>query len=452
LAGLGNDALWYDEMFSGQMARLPIAQLLQATAGDVHPPLWYLIEWLSVRLAGNSAAGLRLPSVVLGTYLIYEVYALIKHLAGNGPARASALVISLLPAALNYAQEARMYSLLAVGVFACLRAVLSGKWVRAGLLAAVAMWTHNLAVLYMLPIGLIALWKSPRRALEMAMLAIIGYAPWGVVALNQLRAVGSSYWPMPPTPGGLVEALMYDTLYIRLPGLLVLPGIIGGVVLTAGTLFVLRGNLKRLIPILLLIVLPPLALYGVSVTWRSIWVQRTLLPSGILLASLWGIAFTKLGGRDKLAALALAGPLFGVTLGSYYFWHNPNDYDWRPSVQTIMERWQSCDVIYHINASSYMIMDEYAPGRNVLAPLTADLSQGLSDQTKDAMGMPRAPFGELAKHYCRAWLIDARTPNFDPRQYAVSDGIRAAYPVLATYPTIRGKLAELTIYLIDLRR
>jgi hypothetical protein len=68
------------------------------------------------------------------------------------------------------------------------------------------------------------------------------------------------------------------------------------------------------------------------------------------------------------------------------------------------------------------------------------------------MGMPRAPFGELAKHYCRAWLIDARTPNFDPRQYAVSDGIRAAYPVLATYPTIRGKLAELTIYLIDLRR
>ena len=36
--------LWYDENFTLILARLPFEGMIQATAGDVHPPLWYVLE------------------------------------------------------------------------------------------------------------------------------------------------------------------------------------------------------------------------------------------------------------------------------------------------------------------------------------------------------------------------------------------------------------------------
>src|SRR5690606_4950260 len=49
-AGIWIPQLWYDENFTLILARLPFDRMIAATAGDVHPPLWYLIEWMFIRL------------------------------------------------------------------------------------------------------------------------------------------------------------------------------------------------------------------------------------------------------------------------------------------------------------------------------------------------------------------------------------------------------------------
>jgi predicted membrane-bound mannosyltransferase len=77
LAGLGNDALWYDEVFTGRLANLDLLSLVRATRWDVHPPLWYLIEWLAVRLIGNEPTGLRLPAALFGTWSSFLMYSLV---------------------------------------------------------------------------------------------------------------------------------------------------------------------------------------------------------------------------------------------------------------------------------------------------------------------------------------------------------------------------------------
>src|SRR3989304_3246477 len=64
VAGLGASAIWYDESFSLAMARLPLLDLVRAAALDFNPPLWEMIAWVSTRLFGDSAIGLRLPSLV----------------------------------------------------------------------------------------------------------------------------------------------------------------------------------------------------------------------------------------------------------------------------------------------------------------------------------------------------------------------------------------------------
>ena len=40
---LGAESLWYDETVSVHLARKPIAEMLAHTAGDIHPPGYYLL-------------------------------------------------------------------------------------------------------------------------------------------------------------------------------------------------------------------------------------------------------------------------------------------------------------------------------------------------------------------------------------------------------------------------
>ena len=64
LFDLGAAQFWYDESFTALLSRLPFAQMIQATAGDTHPPLYYLITWSLASTVGSSEVVLRLPSVI----------------------------------------------------------------------------------------------------------------------------------------------------------------------------------------------------------------------------------------------------------------------------------------------------------------------------------------------------------------------------------------------------
>lgn len=59
-------SFWYDESFSGAMVQLNFDQLHHLIMSDVHPPLAYLMFWLSSRIMGDSMIALRLPSIAFG--------------------------------------------------------------------------------------------------------------------------------------------------------------------------------------------------------------------------------------------------------------------------------------------------------------------------------------------------------------------------------------------------
>src|SRR5512135_1638666 len=49
---LGADSLWYDETVSVYLAGSPVPELLRHTAGDIHPPGYYLLLRAWLLLAG----------------------------------------------------------------------------------------------------------------------------------------------------------------------------------------------------------------------------------------------------------------------------------------------------------------------------------------------------------------------------------------------------------------
>jgi len=111
LQKLSFQPLWGDEGWSFYFAMQSLPRLLALTAIDIHPPLYYILlkGWLWIVDPGPEAA--RLLSVFFGTALIPVVSLLGWRLFERRVGVAAAGIVALMPLAVYYAQEVRMYGL-----------------------------------------------------------------------------------------------------------------------------------------------------------------------------------------------------------------------------------------------------------------------------------------------------------------------------------------------------
>ncbi len=132
---LGADSLWYDETVSTLLAGSPLPELLRHTAGDIHPPLYYILlrGWLIAMgypTGHADAAGHGLEfaaaffSLFFGILLIALTCALARRIVGPRVALIVAALVAFSPYHVWYSQEVRMYTLgAALGVVAVLALV-----------------------------------------------------------------------------------------------------------------------------------------------------------------------------------------------------------------------------------------------------------------------------------------------------------------------------------------
>ncbi|MEZ4682017.1 MAG: glycosyltransferase family 39 protein [Caldilineaceae bacterium] len=113
---LGSASLWYDETVSVVLARKSVAAMVAHTAGDIHPPGYYvLLHWWQQLTAPSLQHGLEFlfawPSLWWGMVVVALVYALGRRLF-PGPTAVLALWLTALhPDQIWYSQEVRMYTL-----------------------------------------------------------------------------------------------------------------------------------------------------------------------------------------------------------------------------------------------------------------------------------------------------------------------------------------------------
>ena len=111
---LGEQSFWNDEGNSYVQAGRSLSDIAANAARDIHPPgyYWLLAAWRG--LAGESEFALRALSTLASVFSCAFVYALGKRLFGTAAGIAAALFTALNTFNIYYAQEARMYALLAL--------------------------------------------------------------------------------------------------------------------------------------------------------------------------------------------------------------------------------------------------------------------------------------------------------------------------------------------------
>lgn len=154
---------WYDEAFTGILIKQPWGEMNQMIFDDVHPPLYYWLvkPWASV--FDYTSFGIRAFSLLMGVITIWSVYWIGKKMFSERAGLLGALITTVSPFAIQYSQEARMYSLFGLlmiwATWFFYRALKHNEWrdwMLWGIFGGLSFYTHYLALFFFIIFFVIA--------------------------------------------------------------------------------------------------------------------------------------------------------------------------------------------------------------------------------------------------------------------------------------------------------
>lgn len=211
---------WLDEAFSINLAKMDLTGMINATAADVHPPLYYAILMLMYRLFfGDHGWVFHLTSII--PYAITMLFALsiIWKKFGKGSAFLMITFISVMRSAVVYNVEVRMYSWAALFVllvyYACYMIMADDRrsgYILFAVFALLAAYTHYYTII---PIAILTLSvfvflfvkkRSFLKFVTAISVSIILYLPWINTVIRQFQRATGSFLRENP---GLAKGLCY---------------------------------------------------------------------------------------------------------------------------------------------------------------------------------------------------------------------------------------------------
>jgi hypothetical protein len=207
LSWIAREPFFVDEAFSARFSSDSPARMLDLTARDTHPPLYYLGLSAWRRFAGDSVGGLRSFSVAWSLIGLAALALLARQLVGDRGGEFAVLAAAAVhPLDVQFAQTARMYSQFAA--LSTLAAWLLWRWMSStrtrekkktlgwaaayGAVAILLLHTHYLAPVFLVAQGIFALayfacrcrWADFGVYLGCAAAAAVAFLPWLVRVLH----------------------------------------------------------------------------------------------------------------------------------------------------------------------------------------------------------------------------------------------------------------------------
>jgi uncharacterized membrane protein len=367
-----------DEGSSLLLSQYSLAGIWEHAAHGVHPPLYFMLLHGWVNLFGDGIFSIRSLSALPGIVTVGLSVWLVDLLATRRAALLAGVLLALLPTAVHYSQQVRMYSWLGLWLIAATIALM--YWIKRPqhtrylviytLLMSAAFYTHYFTAFcvlcHWLYLGLIRVQPGYRlRHIQrsgwwLANMAIVAlYLPWLpnlfdlVQHMDQLQANVDVGWEAPVTLGSLPSMIwsfliqddgenLPTLIFIALP-LAVLA--LAGVALTRDR-SVFRGSALALI----YTVLPLLLVFAVSFI-APVFIERYLSAYALGVPMLVALAIDRLYADFKVVALAVLMLFVGIELVG-------------------LKNNATVDTDDQISVMVSYVNQHFAPGDRVVAPLS----------------------------------------------------------------------------------
>jgi uncharacterized membrane protein len=214
--------LWLDEALTVHTARLPLGDLFEQLRHDGHPPLYYLLLHVWMKVFGEGDEAVRSLSGVFGILTLPVLWVAAKRYGGRATAVAAVLLLATSPFAIRYSTETRMYSLVMLLVLLGWLALqlalerptllrLAAVAVVSGLLALTHYWSFYLLA----ATAILLLWrwrKGDPAGLRAVVAMLVGgvlFLPWLPSFLEQAAHTGTP-WGTPARPAAVFAISFTD--------------------------------------------------------------------------------------------------------------------------------------------------------------------------------------------------------------------------------------------------
>jgi len=416
LHGLTLQSFWRDEVDALRFAQGSAVTSLSQLGWNGPLYTWLLSLW--VDLVGISEFALRYSSVLPGVLLLPLMLWLGRRLADDRAGLVAAALAATSPYLVWYAQELKMYSLLALlgaaSTALLFRALDRGgirNWAGYVAVTAAMPYIHVLGIL-MVPaqaVGYLAAWPRTRPRLRAFALSIgvllLPYVPlaaWQAPLLAQGFQTGHLYYPLTDVltilaRGWTLGIVASATPWLMLPFALALAGLALAPRLDSPARF-----------LLVWLVLPVLLVHLISLR-SPIFTDRYLIASLPALILLLSLGVSRVMGRWRslgavLLAVLLSVHLYGVHLQSSYAIKT----DARGAADIVRQGWQPGDILVLQIPYLRHSMDYYlGSGYPMLdGPFT---NYGMTPEEASAY------LSAGTRGYRRAWLLLSEAEMWDRR-------------------------------------
>ena len=380
LINLDGRSFQYDDTFSFFLARRSLPEIVNGTAADTMPPLFYFLLhfW---QLLGDSSWWMRLLSVLLNLATLAMFYLLVRRWLGAWPAIWAALFASVSPLQIYHAQDVRMYALLVFGQMGYLwffsRLWLDRErttrtpmdWAGLVVFGIIAMYSHNLAIFALVVPNLFLLfhrdWKGQASLIAAQALIGFGSLPWLLMIPGQIVKIQRAFWTPPPGAAEIIQALVMFHAALPLPVILLVTTLFFSVLVLAFASLALWRRARQEVGVgflLLALLVPPVLLFIVSYLMRPVFVPRGFLISSLAYYGLIGTAVSvawKQGPGKLIAGVFVVCAL--VTLPYHYWFESFPRSPYQEMVQYLTTQAQPTDCIIHETKLSYFPAHYYQP-------------------------------------------------------------------------------------------
>jgi mannosyltransferase len=447
IAHLGDQSFWYDEGQSHYFAHQDsLGAMLDVISDSDHPPLYFILLYLWMSVAGRSEFALRFTALFWSVLLVPLIYLLGRRAFGTREGRVAALLMAVSPFNVWYAQEARMYTLATflglLSSYLLLLALQKGRrslWLAYTLAALAAPYAHLYACFVLLFQSLFVLlwaWRSRPtvpflRAWLLSQVGIgLGFLPWVGIVLREY-ASNATYWP------GILDLkrFLLDTVVAFSAGLTLPLGQAGW----TATAFLLALGVgcaslafRRSEPhprwqgfslVLLYLMVPTLAALVISYRHPKYAPRYLLLvtPAYYLLVAR-GLATLRAHRRWAGLAVLLSTVIFVGTVQSLYNGYFTEEYardDFRAVLSYIEANAWEDDAVIIVGGHAYPILDYYNRLGLAAYPipprLVASVKQPVDRQ------LVAETLNEIVAHHRRVWLILWQERLADPARLVLNE-------------------------------
>jgi uncharacterized membrane protein len=309
------------------------------------------------------------------------MFVLAKTLFTRRVALLATLLLAISPLQVLFAQEARMYTMfaffIALALFFFWRAWENGRrlnWLIFALATTAALYTHSLAIFYLLAIDLFCLlYRSRLRIRWLSLLAshvtiFLLFLPWLVTMIGQIPRLQSEFEGASQSILTLITTPYLFIFSISLQPQLAPIALFVGLAIVAFSFLAIwyawRQGYHQMPGLLLALCIFVIPVFGIFIMSyiQPVFVLRRLLPAslGLLLIMGWTIVEAK-PRWINIAAGTLTGLLMLVALANYYYDPKVHKEPFRDVVEIVESTTASGDVYIHATDTSALAFAYYAP-------------------------------------------------------------------------------------------